>query len=124
MFSAMAMCTLLVTTDEPTALTDAYAFIKLGNAAGTSKYVNIVVNMAASSIEGEKTYKTLLKACENFLRLSPLLAGIIRQDLKVKETIRHQTPILTRSQRIRPPRRRLPLPSLNHHHLRRTYCRT
>ena len=97
MFSAMAMCTLLVTTDEPTALTDAYAFIKLGNAAGTSKYVNIVVNMAASSIEGEKTYKTLLKACENFLRLSPLLAGIIRQDLKVKETIRHQTPILTRS---------------------------
>ena len=97
MFAAMATKTLLVTTDEPTSLTDAYAFIKLGNAAGTSKHVNIVVNMAASQIEGEKTYKTLLKACENFLRLSPPLAGMVRQDAKVKETIRHQTPILIRS---------------------------
>lgn len=97
MFAAMATKTLLVTTDEPTSLTDAYAFIKLGNAAGTSKYVSVVVNMAASIVEGEKTYKTLLKACENFLRLSPALAGMIRQDPKVKDTIRHQTPILIRS---------------------------
>jgi flagellar biosynthesis protein FlhG len=97
MFSAMATKTLLVTTDEPTSLTDAYAFIKLGTAAGMSKNVDIVVNMASSVIEGEKTYKTLLKACENFLRLSPTMAGMIRQDPKVKDTIRHQTPILTRS---------------------------
>lgn len=97
MFAAMATKTLLVTTDEPTSLTDAYAFIKLGSAAGTSKHVNIVVNMAASVTEGEKTYKTLLKACENFLRLSPPMAGMVRQDTKVKETIRHQTPILIRS---------------------------
>ena len=97
MFSAMATKTLLVTTDEPTSLTDAYAFIKLGSAAGTSKHVNIVVNMAPSLTEGEKTYKTLLKACENFLRLSPPLAGMVRQDAKVKDTIRHQTPILVRS---------------------------
>lgn len=97
MFSAMATKTLLVTTDEPTSLTDAYAFIKLGTAAGMSKNVDIVVNMASSVVEGEKTYKTLLKACENFLRLSPTMAGMIRQDPKVKDTIRHQTPILTRS---------------------------
>jgi flagellar biosynthesis protein FlhG len=97
MFSASATRTLLVTTDEPTSLTDAYAFIKLGSAAGLSKNVSIVVNMAQSTTEGEKTYKTLLKACENFLRLSPSLAGMVRQDPKVKETIRHQTPLLTRS---------------------------
>jgi len=97
MFSASATRTLLVSTDEPTSLTDAYAFIKLGSAAGMSKNVSIVVNMAPSKSEGEKTYKTLLKACENFLRLSPPLAGMVRQDPKVKETIRHQTPILTRS---------------------------
>lgn len=97
MLSAAAARTLLVTTDEPTSLTDAYAFIKLGNAAGMSKKVSVVVNMAASASEGEKTYKTLLKACENFLRLSPPLAGMIRQDPRVKESIRHQTPVLTRS---------------------------
>ena len=97
MLSACAIRSLLVTTDEPTSLTDAYAFIKLGSAAGMSKNVGVVVNQATSTTEGEKTYKTLLKACENFLRLKPPLIGMVRHDPKVKETIRHQTPILTRS---------------------------
>ena len=97
MMSASATKTLLVTTDEPTSLTDAYAFIKLGNAAGMSKNVSVVVNMAPSKSEGEKTYKTILKACENFLRLSPPLAGMISLDPRVKESIRHQTPLLIRS---------------------------
>lgn len=97
MMSACATKTLLISTDEPTSLTDAYAFIKLGNAAGMSKNVSIVVNMASSAVEGEKTYKTLLKACENFLRLSPPLAGMIRHDPRVKDSIRHQTPLLIRS---------------------------
>ena len=97
MLSASATRTVLITTDEPTSLTDAYAFIKLGNAAGLSKHISIVVNMAPSITEGEKTYKTLLKACENFLRLSPPMAGMVRQDPKVKDCIRHQTPLLIRS---------------------------
>lgn len=95
--SATATRTLLVATDEPTSLTDAYAFIKLGNAAGMSKNIGIVVNQAQNVTEGERTYKTLLRACENFLRLSPPMIGMIRHDSRVKESIRHQTPILTRS---------------------------
>lgn len=97
MLSATATKTLLVATDEPTSLTDAYAFIKLGSAAGMSKHVSIVINQASSQHEGERTYKTLLKACENFLRLTPPLAGMVRADLRVKDAIRHQTPILIRS---------------------------
>jgi flagellar biosynthesis protein FlhG len=97
MLSASATRTVLITTDEPTSLTDAYAFIKLGNAAGMSRNISIVVNNAPSALEGEKTYKTLLKACENFLRLRPPLAGLVRNDPKVKDCIRHQTPILIRS---------------------------
>jgi len=97
MFSSAATRTVLITTDEPTSLTDAYAFIKLGNAAGLSKNVSIVVNMASSVTEGERTYKTLLKACENFLRLKPPMSGMVRSDPKVKDSIRHQTPILIRS---------------------------
>lgn len=97
LFSASASQTLLVTTDEPTSLTDAYAFIKLGSAAGLSKDVNIVVNMAPTYAEGERTYKTILKACENFLKLSPAHIGTVRHDTRVKDSIRHQTPILVRS---------------------------
>ncbi|MFP4313352.1 MAG: MinD/ParA family protein [Alphaproteobacteria bacterium] len=97
MLSSAATRTVLITTDEPTSLTDAYAFVKLGNAAGLSKNISIVVNMASSVAEGERTYKTLLKACENFLRLRPPMSGMVRSDPKVKDSIRHQTPILIRS---------------------------
>ncbi|MEM7651419.1 MAG: cellulose synthase operon protein YhjQ/BcsQ, partial [Pseudomonadota bacterium] len=97
MLAASAARTLLVALDEPTSLTDAYAFIKLGSAAGQSKNVGIVVNQASSKAEGEKTYKTLLKACENFLRLSPPFIGMVSHDPQVKDAIRRQTPILKRS---------------------------
>ena len=97
MLSATATKTVLITTDEPTSLTDVYAVIKQSNAAGMAKNIGIVVNMAASEMEGEKTYKTLLKACSNFLRLKPPLIGMVRQDPKVKESIRNQTPLLIRS---------------------------
>ncbi len=84
---------IVVTTDEPTALTDAYAFIKLGlTQAGITDF-RIVVNMAGSIGEGERTYGTLLRACQSFLKIEPPLAGIIRRDARVKDSIRAQTPV-------------------------------
>lgn len=94
--AAQCRVCLVVTTDEPTALTDAYAFIKLAAAAAGAADMRIVVNSAGSRAEGERTYATLLKACQSFLKLSPPLAGIIRRDAHVKDSIRAQTPILTR----------------------------
>ena len=40
---------------------------------------------------------TIRKACQTFLRYDPPLAGVIRRDTKVRDTIRAQTPLLTRS---------------------------
>jgi flagellar biosynthesis protein FlhG len=88
---------LVVTTDEPTSLTDAYAFIKVTHMERPGSDIRVVVNMANSTREGERIYYTLLKACEGFLKISPPLAGVIRRDLKVREAIRNQTPLLTRS---------------------------
>jgi len=88
---------LVVTTDEPTSLTDAYAFIKVTHMDRPGSDMRVVVNMANSTREGERIYNTLLKACEGFLKISPPLAGVIRRDLKVRDAIRNQTPILTRS---------------------------
>lgn len=87
---------LVVATDEPTSLTDAYAFIKVTHMERPGADIRIVVNMANSTREGERTYNTLLKACEGFLKISPPLIGVIRRDNKVRETIRSQTSILTR----------------------------
>ncbi len=96
---ALARCAgtiLVVTTDEPTALTDAYAFIKISAAESPGADIRIVVNAANSTREGERTYNTLLKACQGFLKISPPLAGVVRRDTRVREAIRNQTPILTR----------------------------
>ena len=90
-----ATCIVLA-TDEPTSLTDAYAFIKMTNAERPGRDFRIVINVANSTKEGERTYGTLLKACQGFLKISPPLLGIIRRDAKVREAIRNQTSLLTR----------------------------
>jgi flagellar biosynthesis protein FlhG len=87
----------VVLTDEPTSLTDAYAFIKLSHAADPNAELRVVVNLANTANEGRKTYETLRKVCKSFLRIAPPLAGIIRRDPKVRDAIRAQTPLLTRS---------------------------
>ncbi len=94
--AAMAATSLIVATDEPTSLTDAYAFIKLSHMQNPKSDLRVVINMATSLAEGDRTYATLLKACESFLKISPPLAGVVRRDNKVKDAIRHQVPILTR----------------------------
>jgi len=87
---------LVVATDEPTSLTDAYAFIKLTHMERPGTDIRIVINMANSNREGERTYNTLLKACEGFLKISPALMGVVRRDTKVRDAIRAQSSILTR----------------------------
>ena len=95
--SACADATFVVSTDEPTSLTDAYAFIKLSHAAGHADNIRIVVNQTGSEKEGQATYSTLSKACQNFLKFTPPLIGMIRLDKRVREAIRAQTLFLTRS---------------------------
>ena len=92
--AAPAGIILVVTNDEPTALTDAYAFIKLTRSARSDADLRIVVNMASGQAEGERTYRTLAEACRGFLKFQPPLAGIIRRDTRVRDAIRSQSPIL------------------------------
>jgi flagellar biosynthesis protein FlhG len=86
----------IVATDEPTSLTDAYAFIKLTHLERPGSDMRIVVNLASSIADGERTYETINATCERFLKISPPLLGIIRRDIRVREAIRHQEPLLTR----------------------------
>lgn len=91
---------LIITTDEPTSLTDAYAVLKLHAQDApheeSQRPARIVVNQALSPSAGERTYATIRRAATTFLSLDPPLAGIIRRDPRVPEAIRAQTPLLTR----------------------------
>jgi flagellar biosynthesis protein FlhG len=94
--AAAARICFVIATDEPTSITDAYAFIKVSAAEELADDLRIVVNMAGSPREGERTYLTLRRACNEFLKLDPPLAGVIRRDDKVKDSIRRQTSLMTR----------------------------
>lgn len=87
----------VITTDEPTAMTDAYAFIKVVQQnLSTNINLHVVVNKAENEKEGMKTYQTLAKVCENFLKKVPNFGGIIRNDPRVRDSIRNQTSIFQR----------------------------
>lgn len=87
---------LVVVTAEPTSMTDAYAFIKMTLADEPNPDLYVVVNQAKSVTEGERTFHTLTRACESFLKYMPKLAGVIRRDRRVLDSIRMQAPILSK----------------------------
>jgi flagellar biosynthesis protein FlhG len=88
---------IVVATEEPTSLTDAYAVLKL-HASDTNGSVpaGIVINAATSRAVGERTYQTLARACQNFLGHTPPCLAIIRRDDHVREAIRRQSLLLER----------------------------
>ncbi|MBP9693206.1 MAG: AAA family ATPase [Alphaproteobacteria bacterium] len=94
--STAADAILVLTTEEPTALTDAYAFVKLTHTSHPDAKINIVINRAKSLKDGERTYGVIQKSCQNFLHFTPELSGIIRDDPHVSDAIRHQSPLLRR----------------------------
>jgi flagellar biosynthesis protein FlhG len=104
--TSFADTALVVATEEPTSLTDAYAVLKLlaadkdaRNRPPAGTWVPdtwVIVNQCSSRQAGERTFATLAKACNAFLGREPRLGGIIRRDDRVRETIRRQTPLLVR----------------------------
>ncbi len=94
--SAWADTLLVLVTEEPTSLTDAYAVMKLHRADCPNGDARVVVNQAPSRQAGERTFATLRRACETFLGYSPPLAGVVRRDERVRDAIRRQTLLLSR----------------------------
>jgi flagellar biosynthesis protein FlhG len=94
--AAAADLLLVVATEEPTSLTDAYAVLKLHRLDRPGGDARLVVNQATDRAAGERTWRTLDRACANFLGAGVALAGILRRDPRVPEAIRRQTPLLVR----------------------------
>jgi flagellar biosynthesis protein FlhG len=92
--ASIAARTIMVITEEPTSLTDAYAFVKLCKNMPQQPQIQVIVNQASTQKDGQKTYDSLNRACTTFLNISPPCLGIIRRDNKVRDTIRTQQPML------------------------------
>jgi len=94
--SAWADTLLVLATDEPTSLTDAYAVLKVYATDHPDGDVRVVVNQAANRQAGEGTFATLERACRTFLGRAPALAGVVRRDERVRDAIRRQTLLAAR----------------------------
>lgn len=87
---------LLIINDEPTAITDGYAFLKVTRRTCPHIDFEIVINQADSEHAGQETFEGFARVCERFINYKPTLGGIIRRDPHVKDAIRNQTSIVTR----------------------------
>lgn len=94
--AAEADLLLVIATDEPTSLTDAYAVLKLHAQDAPEREARLVVNLAASAAVGQRVHATLETAMRRFLGRGLTLAGVVRRDGRVPDAIRRQTPLLTR----------------------------
>jgi flagellar biosynthesis protein FlhG len=94
--AAFADTLVVLVTEEPTSLTDAYAVLKLHGTDRPGGDARVVVNQASSRALGERTYGTLARACATFLGRAPPLLGVVRRDERVRDAIRRQTPLLAR----------------------------
>ena len=86
---------LVLITNTPSSLTDAYQFIQLLNKEDPSQEIQLLVNMVDTVSEGEQTYQTFLTALKTFLHIEPKLAGVIHYDSMVKKALQEQTSLLS-----------------------------
>ncbi|WP_300530064.1 AAA family ATPase [Maricaulis sp.] len=87
----------LVINDEPTSLTDAYAFVKSLRLHDDGAAPLVVVNNAPSRAAAHEAFGAFKKTCESFLSFTPVLAGVVRRDDAVPAAIRAQMCLSVRS---------------------------
>ena len=86
---------ILVTTPEPTALTDAYGMIKVINEKQLKQEVHLVVNFVDNMAEGEEIFHRLQKVAQKHLpRLQLHYLGAIFRDPHVSKAVQNCAPVL------------------------------
>lgn len=85
---------LLVTTPEPTALTDAYAVMKAYSMYAANPNMRLVVNRVYDEADGLEVAAKLKKTAERFLQLDVECLGSIYEDRSLIQSVRRQTPVL------------------------------
>lgn len=88
---------LLVTTPEPTSLTDSYSLLKaLNNHSGFSKEnieIKIIANKVSNMVEGRNLYTKLNLVTERFLQMPLGFLGSIPMDEQIIKAVMRQIPI-------------------------------
>jgi flagellar biosynthesis protein FlhG len=108
-FTRAADEVLVVTTPEPTAITDAYAVIKVirrhdgegdrdtGEGASPSRPLSLLVNQARSATEAALVFDRISRVARQFLGSAVQDAGFVMSDEHVPTAVRQRVPFIISS---------------------------
>lgn len=86
--------TIVVTTPEPTAITDAYAMVKILMQRRYDGQLSLLVNFASDRQEARQTSQRISTVARQFLGTRLLEAGYVLTDEKVAEAVRRRQPFV------------------------------
>jgi len=97
--SVIAFClaadnVLVVTTPEATAMTDAYAMIKVLVRNNLRGRISLVVNKADSIAQGKKVYRQISSVASRFLETPIYDAGVLLRDERLVNAVRQRKPVV------------------------------
>ncbi len=85
---------IIVTTPEPTAITDAYAMIKVIAQRKINQDVRLLVNMANSAAQAKEIFERISMVSRQFLGIYVEYAGCILKDDSIVEAVLQRKPFL------------------------------
>ena len=93
-FCRAAQEIVVVVCDEPTSITDAYAFIKLMNRDYEISRFHVVANMVRSEREGQELFGKLTKVTDRFLDVLLDYMGSLPHDEHVRKAVQRQRAVI------------------------------
>jgi flagellar biosynthesis protein FlhG len=85
--------TIVVTTPEPTSITDAYAIIKMVHGMDYNVPFQLVVNRVTTPREGKRTAEKISLVAKKFLKLEIPTLGFVPDDSNVSRAVKQQVPL-------------------------------
>lgn len=83
--------TIVVTTPEPTSITDAYALMKMVTTMGEQAAFRLVVNRVGDDREGRQTADNIRQVAKTYLSLELPVLGFVPDDTHVSKAVKKQT---------------------------------
>ncbi len=93
-FITFAQEVILITTPEPTAITDVYSVIKIISELKIKRKIKLIVNKASSDKMGRLTYMKLKKTAKSFLNVELEYMGHVSDDARVGNSVMKQVPFI------------------------------
>jgi flagellar biosynthesis protein FlhG len=93
-FNTFVDYNILVLTPDPTAMTDAYALIKVLSRDYRRQNFHLLVNQVKNEAEARQVYEHLSRVASHFLNLNLDYLGAVPRDASVSQGVRSQVPFI------------------------------